>query len=116
MALFESRSNARENLRVKKIYQVDRHTLGIDWTDGHQSQYRLSFLRRQCPCASCIDEWTREKLLDPKSVSEDLVATRVESVGRYALRISFSDGHDTGLYTFTYLRELEAAAAKDTAS
>lgn len=98
---------ADEQLGVRKIYQVDRHTLGIDWSDGTSGRWRLSHLRRNCPCAMCVDEWTRERTLDPASVSDDLVAESVESVGRYALRVAFSDGHDTGIYTFSLLRELE---------
>ncbi|MBW2736748.1 MAG: DUF971 domain-containing protein, partial [Deltaproteobacteria bacterium] len=50
---------------------------------------------------------TQELKLDPKSVDEDLLATRVESVGRYAVRVRFADGHDTGLYTYGLLRELD---------
>lgn len=92
---------------VRKIYQVDRYTLGIDWTDGRKSQWRLSHLRRNCPCAMCVDEWTRERTLDPQSVDDDLLASGVESVGRYGLRVAFADGHTTGIYSYALLRELD---------
>ena len=95
-----------QSLGVRKIYQVDRHTLGIDWSDGQQGRWRLAELRRHCPCALCVDEWTRERTLDPGSVAEDLVAEGVESVGRYALRVRFADGHSSGIFTYTLLREL----------
>ncbi|MCK5800293.1 MAG: DUF971 domain-containing protein [Deltaproteobacteria bacterium] len=98
---------ASGNLGVKKIEQVDRTTLGIEWNDGVVSRWKLAHLRRNCPCATCVDEWTRKQILDPKTVDDDLVATRVESVGRYAVRIRFSDGHDTGLFTYQMLRELD---------
>jgi len=94
---------------VKSIYQVDRYTLGIDWTDGIQHRWRLAHLRRHCPCAACVDEWTRKRTLDPESVQEDLIAQSVESVGRYALRIHFADGHDTGIYSYQLLRELASS-------
>jgi DUF971 family protein len=45
-------------------------------------------------------------LLKPESVDDNILATRVESVGRYALKIHFTDGHSTGYYAFTLLREL----------
>ena len=96
---------------VRRIYQVDRHTLGIDWTDGVVGRWRLAELRRQCPCAHCVDEWTRERRLDPNTVSDDLSATRVESVGRYALRVVFGDGHDAGLFSYALLRELDSSAS-----
>lgn len=97
---------ASRALLVRKIEQLGPHTLGITWTDGHESRWRLADLRRACPCASCVDEWTGKPLLDPASVPDDLSATRVESVGRYALTIAFSDGHSTGIYTFPRLRAL----------
>lgn len=93
-------------LLVRKVEQLDRHTLGIEWIDGHKSRWRLSHLRQNCPCASCINEWTGEPILEPGSVDEDLIARRVESVGRYALMIEFADGHSTGIYSFPTLRKL----------
>jgi len=96
-------------LGVSKIYQVDRYTLGVDWTDGVSQRWRLSDLRRNCPCAACVDEWTRERTLEADAIPDDLVAKTVESVGRYALRISFADGHDSGIYTYQLLRELAKA-------
>ncbi len=93
-------------LFVRKIEQLDKHTFAIEWTDGHVSRWRLSHLRRNCPCASCIDEWTGAPILKPESVSDTLTAKSIESVGRYALTIHFSDGHTTGIYSFPLLRKL----------
>ncbi|MFQ5715684.1 MAG: gamma-butyrobetaine hydroxylase-like domain-containing protein, partial [Nitrospinales bacterium] len=42
----------------KKVRQVDDTTLGIDWSDGHDSVFSVKMLRENCPCANCIDEWT----------------------------------------------------------
>jgi DUF971 family protein len=93
-------------LLVKSIEQIDRTTLGIEWLDGHRSRWQLAHLRRHCPCASCIDEWTNEPILKHEDVKDDLTARRIESVGRYALTIQFSDGHHTGIYSFPLLRKL----------
>jgi DUF971 family protein len=90
---------------VKRIWQQDERTLGIVWTDGRKSLYDVVELRRQCRCAHCIDEVTREQKLDPDSIPESLRPVRIESVGRYALTIQFSDGHKTGIYPFERLRE-----------
>jgi len=91
---------------VSSIKQIDRHTLGIEWTDGHQGRWWLSHLRRNCPCALCVEEMTNKPLLDPDSVSDDITCTRVDSVGRYALTVEFSDGHSTGIFTFNNLRNI----------
>ncbi len=95
-----------EQARVKRIWQQDERTLGINWTDGRKSLYDVVELRRQCRCAHCVDELTKERKLNPDEVKESIRPIKVESVGRYALTIHFSDGHKTGIYSFDKLREL----------
>ncbi|MBI1785900.1 DUF971 domain-containing protein [Candidatus Sumerlaeota bacterium] len=97
---------AEPTLFVRRIEQLDKHTLGIEWTDGHCGKWRLAHLRRHCPCATCMDEWTGAPILKPESVDENITAKSVQSVGRYALTIQFSDGHTTGIYSFPLLRKL----------
>lgn len=99
-------SAANRPLLVRAIHQIDPYTLGIDWTDGHKSRWRLAHLRRRCPCAGCVDEWTREPILKPGDVNENIQCLTVQSVGRYALTIHFTDGHSTGIYSFPMLRDM----------
>ncbi|MBI3097948.1 MAG: P-loop NTPase [Planctomycetes bacterium] len=80
--------------------------LDLKWDDGHRSRIGYRRLRLECPCAACIDEWTREPRLDPKSVPELVHPIEVSSVGRYALAFKWSDGHSSGIYTFQRLRDL----------
>lgn len=87
-----------------ELKQLGRKNLGIVWSDGHNAFYSVRELRLRCRCAHCVDEWTQEARLDPKSVPEDVHPKRIESVGRYALRVEWSDGHDTGIYPFPNLR------------
>ena len=63
-------------------------------------------LRLACACAQCVDEWSGEGRLDPQSVPEDVHPVSVRPVGRYAIQIDWSDGHDTGIYPFQRLRAL----------
>lgn len=95
-----------ENIRVKDIGQIDARTLGIQWTDGRRDALDVVMLRRKCPCAVCIDEWTREQRLKPSDVPDTVRPLHIESVGSYALKIEFTDGHSTGIYTFPMLRSL----------
>lgn len=95
-----------ENIRVKDIAQLDPRTLGITWTDGRRDTLDVVLLRRKCPCAMCIDEWTREERLKPSDIPDTVRPVRIDSVGAYALKIEFSDGHSTGIYTFPMLRSL----------
>lgn len=91
---------------VKKIVQKDAHHFRIEWEDGYVQQFKLSDLQRNCPCASCIDEFTGQKLLDPNSVDDHVKATRLMNVGRYGLRVKFTSGCSMGIYSFNMLRQM----------
>ncbi len=94
------------NFAPLELRQMDPKTLGIRWSDGHNSIFQVRNIRLACHCANCIDEWTREKILKSESVAQDIKPKKIESVGRYALKIAWSDGHDTGIFTFEHLRTL----------
>lgn len=102
----QTEPSSMDNVHVKSIKQVDERTLGIMWTNDVTNTWDVVELRRKCPCAVCIDEWTHERKLNPKSIAETIRPIRVNSVGQYALSIQFSDGHQTGIYTFKMLRGL----------
>ena len=89
-----------------QLHQKGPQTLGISWSDGVESEYAVRDLRLNCRCAHCVDEWTAEKRLDPATVPMDVRPKKIEPVGRYAIRFVWSDGHDTGIYTFDLLRKL----------
>ena len=93
-------------MEIKKITQKDSQTLQIVWRDGHVSEYDVVVLRRECPCAQCVDEWTNERTLDPNSIPETVRPVGLKSVGLYAIQIDWSDGHSTGIYSFETLRKL----------
>ncbi len=88
------------------IYPLDDQTLGLDWDDGQHTKYTLRNLRGSCRCASCVDEVTGERLVFPEHIPENIRALEARAVGRYAFQFVWSDGHESGIYTFEYLREL----------
>lgn len=97
----------------KELRQIGPQTLGIIWSDGHHSIIPVRRIRLECRCAHCVDEWTREKILDESKIPADIKPRRIDSVGRYAFSFSWTDGHDTGIYTFSSLRNLcECPACK----
>ena len=79
--------------------------LTIEWRDGLVCHYPFISLRDACPCAECVDEITGEKVLDSSSIPSDVHIEKAEYVGNYALRFDWSDGHDSGIYAFRFLRE-----------
>jgi DUF971 family protein len=93
-------------LEPRDMQWLEKGVLGIDWTDGHQGVYPIRFLRQHCPCAACVDEWTGERRLQPDDVPLLIMLQDVEPVGRYALKFAFSDGHESGIYSFSLLRRL----------
>jgi len=80
--------------------------IGVAWSDGHESWYPSRDLRCACGCASCVDELTGRKTLDDSRVPADVRVVGIHPVGHYGIAIAWSDGHDTGIYTFERLREL----------
>ena len=89
-----------------EIKQINDLTVGVKWQDGHESQYRGDYLRGRCPCATCVDEWTGKRTLRPDEIKADVHPLEIEGVGRYGIRIRWSDGHGAGIYTFEFLREI----------
>ena len=101
------------SIEPREIKQEDDFTVRITWADERQCRFRAADLRRACPCAQCVNEWTGERVLNAASISDELEIKDLSLVGRYALNFRWSDGHETGIYSFRYLRELceEAEAA-----
>jgi DUF971 family protein len=93
-------------LEPTQIIEESDRQVSIKWSDDSETQYSAAQLRRGCPCASCVNEWTGEKILAPNQIADDISFSTISIVGRYALNFHFSDGHDTGIFSFKYLLEL----------
>jgi DUF971 family protein len=94
-----------EKLRVEPA----NGSISISWSDGHESNYTALNLRRECPCAMCKGEpgiFGRHYEPQKLKVSPSVEPEEIESVGRYGLKITWSDKHDLGIYTFDYLRNI----------
>ncbi len=89
----------------------DPRTLSILWEDGHRDDFDVRDLRLACHCALCVEEMSGRKLLDPKTIRSDVSPQRIVSIGNYAIQFDWSDGHNSGIYSFNDLRALGARAA-----
>lgn len=92
----------------------------IDWKDGHQSDYAVGWLRDECPCAHCTGahgttpqrtNYAGKAASAPAAspfpmFTPALRMLSVEPVGAYAIRISWSDGHGSGIYSWDHLRAI----------
>ena len=82
------------------------HELEITWESEHIGRYPYISLRLECHCAVCVDEMTGERIVDPATIPEDISITDMRLTGNYAVKIVWSDGHATGLYTWKRLAQL----------
>lgn len=87
----------------------------IDWKDGHRSEYTVAYLRDECPCATCTgahgtepqkSDYSKEVATPFQMYKPTLKMLYIEQVGNYAVRIEWSDGHNTGIYSFDHLRKI----------
>ena len=85
------------------------------WQDGKESNFPLRLLRKHCPCAGCQGERDilGRTLMPIVKTTYDgpITASGASLVGNYALRIDWADGHNAGIYTFEFLRGLDALYA-----
>jgi len=95
-------------ITATEIRQAGPDRLAIRWSDGAASEYPVRELRLACACAHCIDERSGAAILEPASVPEDVHPVQIAPVGRYGIRIDWSDGHTAGIYSFRRLRELDS--------
>jgi DUF971 family protein len=86
-----------------EIRRVGTHSVHIAWADQHRSEYPNRYLRDRCPCAACRG---RKSLPLVGAQGGEIYPVQVGVVGRYALSIQWSDGHDSGIYSYATLRGL----------
>ena len=91
------------------IKQSDQESLTVAWDDGLVTPLKIAQLRDECPCAECKGETILMQqilpVLKPKLPGHYEIKGIVP-VGSYAIQITWGDGHDTGLYSWDYLRSL----------
>ena len=87
----------------------------IDWSDGVSTAFSHVILRGFCPCAHCQGHHGPVAWVEG-SEEADLTLSTVESVGHYAVRLGWGDGHNTGIYTFRFLRQLAEVGEAEVAA
>jgi len=107
----------------KKASDVKIHVktgAGVDivWADGHASHYDFAYLRDECPCATCNDERGKKEAFaataapgSPAFAALPMFKAKPRAqaatvVGNYAVQLSFTDGHSTGIYSYDHLRTI----------
>jgi DUF971 family protein len=102
-----------QKIKARAIELLDEE-LVIEWSGGREVRYPLEQLRRGCPCAGCRESRSTATaiaadgelpMLGGEAATATAAAEGFQRVGRYGIRIKWSDGHDAGIYTFDFLRQ-----------
>ena len=105
----------RKKPTAVKIHVKTGAGVDITWADGHESHLDFSYLRDNCPCATCNDERGKKQAFAGSSPAPSAVlpmfkpkprAQSATQVGNYAIQINFNDGHSTGIFSYDYLRSM----------
>ena len=99
-----------------RVLLTEGKGLEIDWADGHRSAWSFKWLRDACPCATCKEERDQEgrKPGQPKKKAAELLPmytppakpASAQAVGKYAIQFNWLDGHNSGIYSWDYLRRV----------
>ena len=98
-------------MNAKQIKIEDKTKLFIKWDDESESRIDLKYLRDECPCANCKGETILLKTYKPSKLSivnpEMYKINDIQPVGGYAIQITWKDRHNTGIYSWEYLKKLD---------
>jgi len=100
-------STMPRDLKVK----ISEQKLVIDWMDGGHSEIAMGRLRAVCPCATCRTDREAQTDNPLRILKNDPAGLRVVNarlVGNYAIQFDWSDGHNTGIFDFRFLRSLDS--------
>jgi len=102
----------KEKIMKPKSIKAEKENILILWENMKESRIELRYLREECPCAGCKGEtillysYRPPKL--PMAHPDMYTLKNLKMVGEYAIQIWWKDGHDTGIYTWEYLKTLAA--------
>ena len=97
-----------------RVMKTEGTGVAVEWKDGHQSEWTFAWLRNACPCATCVEERANSGRKPGEAKPRPLLAiyepptqpVEVTPVGRYAMKFKWSDGHESGIYSWDYLRRV----------
>jgi len=110
--VIRSLGKTRLNKIQKPEIEFNEKNITLTWSNGIKKTIDNKKLRINCHCASCINEMTGQKTLQDKNIPNDIKATEIKPIGNYALSITWTDGHSSGLFSYKMINELTSAQEK----
>lgn len=86
------------------LQKISDQILKIKWSDKTETEYEVRKLRYNCSCAHCVNEWSGDRMVKLENIPKDVKPKKIDSVGNYAIKITWNDGHDSGIYSFQSLK------------
>ena len=93
-------------MKILDCRNVNDKEMLITWEDEHRSLYPYAYLRLNCPCAVCRDEWSGKRIIQEEQIPKTVKPISSIAVGLYGVRFMWNDGHHTGIYGHSFLRGL----------
>lgn len=94
-------------MKPVKIKYIEGKSLDITWDNGETDSIALKILREHCPCAFCRGERKNQSEHYIPLFSDDQQSLfKILQQGNYAIKLVWNDGHDDGIYDFSYLKKL----------
>lgn len=88
-----------------KIKLIEKKKLLIKWDDSEEDLIDLKELRKNCPCATCLSERDKQsKMYIPLFAENQITIKSIDQVGNYAIQINWNDGHNSGIFEYTFLK------------
>jgi DUF971 family protein len=101
----------------KQVKIINKDKLKITWEDSTETILSLKYMREECPCAGCKGETILLKTYRPPAptvVTPEMYQVKnIEVVGDYAIQVTWKDGHNTGIYSWDYIKQLEKGMDKN---
>jgi DUF971 family protein len=107
--------DSRKKPATVEVHVTSGAGVDITWSDGHSSHYDFAYLRDECPCATCNDERIKKLAFSAAGPASAAAlpmfkakarAKAATKVGNYAIQITFTDGHATGIFSYDHLRSI----------
>ena len=112
-AFAELASNLHRAVGKRRIEADDKPEVSLEsghvcvrWPDGSTNTIESRALRASCPCALCVNEFTGQPMLDPTTISDDIHAEGMQPLGNYAIGVTWSDGHSSGIFSWDHLKRV----------
>ena len=99
-----------------RIQKKSENEMSILWSSQEETTLSFAEIRFHCRCAECVDEWTRVRKVKREQIINNIQPNLIEQVGRYAIQITWNDGHRTGIYPFDLLYDIAKGRADETHS